>query len=195
MRRMIVLAIGLCTTAFAACESPEPPEAESSAMNEATKSAGTTGSEEPADDRSPFAGELDRDTILDGDEDWGARYDDVEVDEEIAEQLASVDPGASIEVYLGVWCSDSLREVPRFWRALDVAGNAPFDVNHIGLDTEFSAGDVSLEGLDIEAVPTFIVYRDGKEVGRVVENSPENIETHLLALLTGEASGVISASR
>jgi hypothetical protein len=41
-------------------------------------------------------------------------------------------------------------------------------------------------------VPTFIVRRGGHEVGRVVEEAPHGIETDLLALLTGEAGGVLS---
>ena len=41
-------------------------------------------------------------------------------------------------------------------------------------------------------VPTFIVYREGREVGRIVEESPHGIEKDLLALLTGEAKGLIT---
>ncbi len=45
---------------------------------------------------------------------------------------------------------------------------------------------------DVRYLPTFIVRRDGREVGRIVETSPNGIEHDLLALLTGKAHGVIA---
>lgn len=48
-------------------------------------------------------------------------------------------------------------------------------------------------GRDLRFVPTFIVERDGHEVGRIVEVSPNGIERDLLDLLSGARSGVISA--
>lgn len=118
-----------------------------------------------------------------------------EPDADVAKKLAAVPPGARIEVYVGTWCGDSRREVPRFWKALDLAGEVPFEVTYVGLNREFYAGDVSLEGKDIEAVPTFVVYRDSEEVGRVVERAVGGIESDLVALLDGSKSGKISASR
>jgi hypothetical protein len=44
-------------------------------------------------------------------------------------------------------------------------------------------------------VPTFIVVRGGREVGRIVESSPNGVESDLLALLTGKAQGVISTRK
>jgi thiol-disulfide isomerase/thioredoxin len=210
------LVIAFIATGLVACESPSPDGEEQAAAQAQQESASPSNAAddkpseekkvadekkaaeptESSNEESPsFTGEIERGRILDNDERWLERYKQTEVDKDVAEALSEVEPGARLEIYLGVWCEDSMREVPRFWRALDAAGVVPFAIEHIGLDESFSAGEVSLEGLDIEAVPTFIVYRDGKEVGRIVEDAPENIETHLLALLTGEASGVISASR
>jgi hypothetical protein len=215
MRKPLLFVIALLAFGLVACEPPSP-EGDSEKTTQKTQEASAnkaadhndegdkklpdeetepTSDDDSEQEASEFTGEVERGAILEGDERWAQRYEQAEVDEDVAEALGEVDPGARVEIYLGVWCEDSMREVPRFWRAFDAAGMVPFEIKHIGLNREFSAGDVSLEGLDIEAVPTFIVYRDGEEVGRVVENSPENIETHLLALLTGEASGVISASR
>lgn len=174
-------------------EESEMPEEETA---EAAESEATTEATPEADDKpADFAGAVERRAILQHDQRWYAAYSDASVDQQAAEALAKVAPGAEVDVYLGVWCGDSVREVTRFWKALDVAGEVSFEVDHIGLDRQFEAGEVSLEGLDVIAVPTFIVYRDGEEVGRVVERSPENIETHLLGLLTGEATGMISATR
>ncbi len=101
-------------------------------------------------------------------------------------------PGAEVTVFLGTWCSDSRREVPRLWRALDqVGGEVPFDLTYVAVDREKDEPADLLAGQEIEYVPTFIVRRDGHEVGRVVEEAPDGIEADLLALLTGAKTGVL----
>jgi thiol-disulfide isomerase/thioredoxin len=139
-------------------------------------------------------GETSRDWIVEHHPTWAADRATAP-DDAAARSLAQVDPGAEIEVYLGTWCPDSRREVPRFWRALDIAGDVPFEVRYVGLDRDFQAGDVDLESRDVIAVPTFVVLRDGKEVGRVVETAVDGIEADIGALLSGDATGTISATR
>ena len=110
------------------------------------------------------------------------------------EALSTVPPGAELTVYLGTWCEDSQREIARFWRALDETGGmVPFTIEYVAVDRDKLEPANLLCDADLEYVPTFVVTRDGREVGRVVEESPEGIEIHLLALLTGEAEGVVSA--
>lgn len=124
---------------------------------------------------------------------WRKRLESVEIDESTAEKLGEVSEGATVEVYFGTWCSDSLREVPRLWKSLHaVDGKIPFSVEYVALDRNFDAGDASIEGKEIQFVPTFLVHRDGEEVGRIVESSPRTLERELLALLNGESEGVVS---
>jgi hypothetical protein len=114
------------------------------------------------------------------------------IDEDAAKALTSVPPGARVTVFLGTWCSDSRREVSRFWRDLDqVGGMVPFDVTYVAVNRAKTVPADLLAGRKIEYVPTFIVERGGHEVGRVVEEAPDGIEVDLLALLTGEKSGVL----
>jgi thiol-disulfide isomerase/thioredoxin len=110
-----------------------------------------------------------------------------------ARALASVDPGAEVTVFLGTWCEDSRREVPRLWRALDEAGGTvPFEVRYVGVDREKKQPAELVTGSDVHYVPTFIVSRGGREVGRIVESSPRGIERDLLALLKGEEKGLVT---
>ena len=56
-------------------------------------------------------------------------------DAEAAKALAAVEPGAEVTIFLGTWCGDSRREVPRFWHGLDEAGGAvPFKVTYVAVD-------------------------------------------------------------
>ena len=50
-------------------------------------------------------------------------------------QLAEVEPGAEVVVFLGTWCGDSRRELPRLWKALDSgSGAVTFQIRYIGVD-------------------------------------------------------------
>jgi hypothetical protein len=112
--------------------------------------------------------------------------------EEVARELASVPPGAEIDVYLGTWCGDSRREVPRLFRALELVPEPwPFTIRWIGVDRAKRAPGLT-EDAALRYVPTFVVRRDGVEVGRVVESAPRGIERELVDLLRGTTRGVIS---
>lgn len=141
-----------------------------------------------------LVGKVTREQIEDAVPAWVGNTVGSDVDAAAAEKLATVEPGAEVMIVLGTWCSDSAREVPRFWRALDqVGGMVPFEVVYEAVDREKNRPKDLTESLDLQYVPTFIVRRDGHEVGRIVEEAPHGIETDLLALLAGKASGVLSA--
>jgi len=113
-----------------------------------------------------------------------------------ARALAAVAPGAEVTVFLGTWCGDSARELPRFWRSLDEAGGeVPFPVHYVAVDRAKKEPAAPIASYAIEFVPTFIVSRQGREVGRIVEEAPHGVEKDLLALLTGKAHGVLSTSQ
>lgn len=147
------------------------------------------GGEEPP----VLTGTVPREQVEEAVPSWVAKMVEAQIDEGDAVALTSVEPGATLTIYFGTWCSDSAREVARFWRVLDqVGGLVPFEVEYIAVDRADKRPPELAETVDLRYVPTFIVRRDGREVGRVVETSPHGIETDLLALLTGEASGVLS---
>ena len=124
---------------------------------------------------------------------WVQAEVEAKPDPEAAKALAAVPAGAEVTVYLGTWCGDSRREVPRFWKALDTEGGAvPFQVRYIGVDQDKKQPADLLKENDVRYLPTFIVRRGGHEVGRIVESSPHGVEQDLLALLTGKASGVLT---
>jgi len=108
--------------------------------------------------------------------------------------LAAAKPGAEVTVYLGTWCGDSRRELARFWRALDDSGGvAPFAVKYIGVDRDKKEPAALVADSGLLYVPTFVVRRDGREVGRIVEQSPNGVERDLLSLVDGSAQGLLTA--
>jgi thiol-disulfide isomerase/thioredoxin len=125
--------------------------------------------------------------------DWVQAEVDAKPDAAAAQALAAVEPGAEVTIYLGSWCGDSRREVPRFWKALDAAGGSvPFAVHYVAVDQAKKEPADLLKQDAVRYLPTIVVRRGGQEVGRIVETSPHGVEQDLLALLTGKATGVLS---
>jgi thiol-disulfide isomerase/thioredoxin len=140
-----------------------------------------------------LVGPATREQIEEASPEWVQAEVESHPDAEAAKALTAVEPGAEVTVFLGTWCGDSRREVPRLWRAIDEAGGTvPFKISYIAVDRQKKepAGAVGESG--IHYVPTFIVRRDGHEVGRIVEEAPHGIEHDLADLLKGKAHGVIA---
>lgn len=139
-----------------------------------------------------MTGVVTRDEIEAAEPAWRQELAAASVDEDAARALNDVPAGAEVVVFLGTWCGDSRRVVSRLWVALERAPNAPFTVRMIAVDrSKRDPGGLS-DGQDLRYVPTIIVRRAGREVGRIVESAPHGVEVDLLSLLRGEASGTIS---
>ncbi len=116
--------------------------------------------------------------------DWFKReYENYHPELDVVKQLKQLAGKCQITVVLGTWCSDSRREVPRFYKIMDLAGYSPNTIKVICLDTDRSAGEIDISGLKVEKTPTFIVTVSSKEVGRIVETPEKSIETDLLSIL------------
>lgn len=160
----------------------------------ATSCASTTAPAAQAkpEEKPVLVGETTR-AAIEAAPEWMSAEAESQPDPEACKALASVPPGAEVTVFLGTWCGDSRREVPRFWKAVDLAGaNVPFTIHYIGVDRQKKEPSAPVTNNNILYVPTFIVSREGREVGRIVEESPHGIEKDLLALLTGQAQGLIT---
>lgn len=111
----------------------------------------------------------------------------------LADVMADALSAAEVNVFFGTWCADSGRELPRLWRVLDEAGVLdPAEIRYIGVNREMTEPAAYVTGQDLKFVPTFVVSRGGEEVGRIVESSPNGIESDLLALLRGDKAGLIT---
>ncbi len=114
---------------------------------------------------------------------WIEEYNSYEVDIETAELLKDNWDNVEITLVMGTWCSDSRREVPRFYKILDEI-KYPSEVVHlINVNREMVGLEDEVDGLDIHFVPTMIFYGRGKELGRIVEMPFESLEKDMLKIL------------
>jgi thiol-disulfide isomerase/thioredoxin len=72
-------------------------------------------------------------------------------------------------VFMGTWCEDSHFIIPKFYSLLDASGFLADRVTLIGVDREKKTLSHLAEALNVDKVPTIMVMKKGKEIGRVVE--------------------------
>ena len=88
-----------------------------------------------------------------------------------------------IKIVFGTWCSDSRREVPRFLKILDSLNFNSVNIKMICVDRDKNAEGTEVKDLDIKYVPTFIIYKDDEEIGRIIEEPKVTLEEDLLSFL------------
>ncbi|RFM30513.1 thioredoxin family protein [Deminuibacter soli] len=74
-----------------------------------------------------------------------------------------------VVIFGGTWCHDTQNLLPQFYRLADVSGYNANNITLIGVDRAKTTLDNLHSAFHITNVPTFIVMKDGTEVGRVVE--------------------------
>ncbi len=117
-------------------------------------------------------------------------YNSYAVNDSISTQVKLMLEKKKVVVYLGTWCGDSKREVPRMLKVLDACDLKKSQVKLIMLDNKDSTYKQSPgheeKGLNIHRVPTFIIYENEKELGRIVESPVKSLEKDLFAILNKE---------
>ncbi|MGB9663477.1 MAG: thioredoxin family protein [Ignavibacteria bacterium] len=110
-----------------------------------------------------------------------AEYDYYSPDSSII-KLINLD-SIKIVCVMGTWCSDSRREVPRFFKILD---NLKFNEKNLTLycvDRKKQADGFDIDQFVIERVPTFILYKNDSEIGRIIETPQETLEKDILNII------------
>lgn len=104
-------------------------------------------------------------------------------------------------VFLGSWCSDSQREVPRYMRIAEASGLA---TRYIAVDRDKHDPAGLYRRWNIQRVPTFIVLSAGQEAGRIVETPKLSLAEDLNRLIAppaleaqgpGADNGVLQAAK
>lgn len=98
----------------------------------------------------------------------------------------------NIVVFLGTWCEDSHRDFPRFMKILDEVHYPEGKLKLIAVNRkkESPSGDESR--YNISKVPTIIVEKYGKEIGRITEMPTTGyIERDLVDILKKDDQSVI----
>ena len=113
-------------------------------------------------------------------------YDDYQANNEVINRLKGIDLGGiTIKVVMGTWCPDSRREVPRFIKIIDIWKFPQEKLTFIGVDNGKLSPIGEYDKLDILRVPTFIIYKNNVEAGRIIENPVTSLEQDMVNILGG----------
>jgi thiol-disulfide isomerase/thioredoxin len=86
-------------------------------------------------------------------------------------------------VFMGTWCEDTQDLLPKFYKILNQAGIDLHAVEMYGVDRNKKSLHLEEVAYKITHVPTFIVLRQNREVGRITERPGASIEEDLAALM------------
>jgi tetratricopeptide (TPR) repeat protein len=113
-------------------------------------------------------------------------YNEYKIDSLTAGLLKPLLKNKKVEIFLGTWCGDSKREVPRWLKLLDYCGVNKNNIQLIFVNNHDSAYKQSPyheeKGKYIFRVPDLLVYENEKEIGRIIESPVISAEKDLLQI-------------
>ncbi len=123
------------------------------------------------------------------DEWYNKYYKSYELDKELLTKSEGKLDDITIEIFMGTWCGDSKRGVPQFYKVMDHLKVKEGQISLINLyDSHkgYKQGPNHEEkGKLIHRVPTFIFYKEGKEIGRIVETPATSFEMDIAQIMHG----------
>lgn len=75
----------------------------------------------------------------------------------------------NILAFGGTWCGDTKNILPKFFVLADAAGLSPDRITLLGVDRNKKTIQHLTDAFNVTRVPTFIILKNGVEIGRVVE--------------------------
>lgn len=111
-------------------------------------------------------------------------YNRYSVKDSLAKVIKTHLNNIKMDVYLGIWCGDTKRMLPKFIKILEFVDYNLESINFYALDKNKKGLTEIDKNLNITNVPTIIFYKNGKEINRIVENHVISVEADMLNILT-----------
>ncbi|HYC59215.1 MAG TPA: HEAT repeat domain-containing protein [Thermoanaerobaculia bacterium] len=118
---------------------------------------------------------------------YASKRDEYKPDTTVVEMMKDhVQAGDRVEVFMGTWCDDSQREVPKFLRIADELKSqygVELPARFVAVDKSKQQPAALLTGKSLQKVATFIYYRGDRELGRIEERPQGLFEDDLLTIV------------
>ena len=108
-------------------------------------------------------------------------YQSFNVSNTQASQVQSLPDDLVIDIYFATWCHDSQREVPRLLKALQTKPDIKINLVSLDYQKQEPTGRAAQAG--VKFTPTFIVSREGKELGRIIERPKIDLVSDISAMI------------
>lgn len=134
-------------------------------------------------------GKIDRSGLENGNYKWFTKnYENYTVDQKLISSLRDKISDYELTLFMGTWCGDSKREVPKIYKILEELKFPEVQLTTIAVGRTGALYKKSPqheeEGLNIHRVPTLIFYKNGKEINRIVEQPVISLEQDILDIVT-----------
>ncbi len=121
---------------------------------------------------------------------WARSTEGYTPDANVITYLRDALSSCTIITIMGTWCDDSQNLVPKLAKVL---GAAKFPMERFamfGVDRAKETGGIESRAYQVKRVPTIVVFKDNKEIGRIVESVGRSVELDLAQIVQqGGAAG------
>ncbi|RPJ70852.1 MAG: hypothetical protein EHM24_14255 [Acidobacteria bacterium] len=132
---------------------------------------------------APLTGHVTR-SALENYETWKAlRAEDYTPEPAAVQAIAARGRDVDTLAVVATWCPDSKRDVPRYFKILDQAGMGLDRLTLVAVDRTKKDAEGLTERYGITRVPTFVFFRGGTEIGRVVERPATTLERDIATIV------------
>ncbi|MDN3637713.1 thioredoxin family protein [Simiduia curdlanivorans] len=114
---------------------------------------------------------------------FAASYKTAIISEQEVQLLTSIDSAISLRVLFGTWCHDSVREVPKLIKLIELAENPNLSLRLTAISRDKLEPSAVVARYGLEFTPTLVVLKDKKEVGRIIEQPDANWASDIIALI------------
>jgi len=121
---------------------------------------------------------------------WQNQLDNYSPDKHTVKKLKKIirkNKNLSVKVFFASWCGDSKEHLPNFVKLvhqIKLDQVSYYALNRQMIMDEYDFIDVF--SFNVERVPTFIIYQNDTEIGRIIETPTVSLEKDLLKILKGK---------
>lgn len=127
-----------------------------------------------------YVGKISSKQLLSDFQDFNKQFLSYNASHQDIELIKNIETPIEIVALFGTWCHDSVREIPRLNKLLQSAKNPNITSSLIAVDYKKTA-DIKY---NLKYTPTIIVYQQGNEIGRIIENPKKSIAQDIVAMLS-----------
>ncbi|OGG43513.1 MAG: hypothetical protein A3F84_29580 [Candidatus Handelsmanbacteria bacterium RIFCSPLOWO2_12_FULL_64_10] len=132
--------------------------------------------------KTPLVGEVTPDSLLRHSPEWGPEMRFYEPYRQAVEALKAQGQAAEVVAVFSAFCGRCRVQVPRLMRVVAEVASPNLKARYIAVPGVI---DSTMERYRVRFLPTFIVLRDGREIGRITERPRASVEEDLVAILRG----------
>lgn len=140
------------------------------------------------DGEAMLLGDMTEEALFDHFPEFRENKDAYRTDEEMVARLRGDAAPAEFVLFLGTWCPDSVSEAPKFLKVYESVKHPSWSLRMYGVDRSKTDESGLTARYKLEFVPTVIVLRNGRELGRIVEYPETTMEGDLVRILTADGA-------